>query len=162
MAEATPEPTIDLLFLLNQASWSLSAQLNLALAALGISIRDYCVLWKALEGDRTQKEIADAALLDKTTMVTTVDGLEAAGLAERRPSPVDRRARLITVTPAGRRIVAKGKTVIDEVIADVLDSIPARQQSAFLTGLQHLVDGRLALPSHVPGLRRSRGTTIDV
>ncbi|MEK8105286.1 MarR family winged helix-turn-helix transcriptional regulator [Micromonospora sp. M12] len=41
--------------------------------------------------------------MDKTTMVVTLDQLERAGLAERRPVPTDRRARLVAVTPAGRR-----------------------------------------------------------
>ena len=41
--------------------------------------------------------------LDKTTMVVTVDELERAGLAERQASSTDRRARIIKVTPAGRR-----------------------------------------------------------
>ena len=47
--------------------------------------------------------------LDKTTMVVTLDELEAAGLAERRPSPTDRRARVIAVTKAGAAQGARGR-----------------------------------------------------
>ena len=151
-----PDQAIDLLFLLNQASYALSAEMNRNLSDLGISIRDFCVLWKALDGDRTQKEIADAALLDKTTMVTTLDGLERAGLAERRPSPTDRRARFVTVTPAGRNAVAQGEKVIDALVADVLGAMPVTERKGLLTGLTRLVNGRLATPAHAPGPRQRR------
>jgi DNA-binding MarR family transcriptional regulator len=151
VAEPPPDQAIDLLFLLNQASHALSAEMTGALAGLGISVRDYCVLWKALDGDQTQKQIADAALLDKTTMVTTLDGLEAAGLAERRPSPTDRRARLVTLTPAGRKVVAEGEEIIVALVADVLAELPATQRRGFLSALTRLVEGRLATPAHAPG-----------
>ena len=42
-------------------------------------MREYCVLWKADEGERTQQEIAELAGLDKSTLVVTLDKLEAAG-----------------------------------------------------------------------------------
>jgi DNA-binding MarR family transcriptional regulator len=159
MAGPLPDQGIDLLFLLNQASYALSAEMNRALSDLGISVRDYCVLWKALDGDRTQKEIADAALLDKTTMVTTLDALERAGLAERHPSPTDRRARLVAVTPAGRKAVTQGEEVIEALVADVLGALPATERSEFLAGLTRLVHGRLATPAHAPGPRQRRPTT---
>ena len=54
-----------------------------------------------MTGEFTQTEIARMVGLDKTTMVVTVDELEAAGLAERRPSSTDRRARVIEVTKDG-------------------------------------------------------------
>ena len=47
--------------------------------------------------------------LDKTTMVVTIDELEPAGMAERLPSPTDRRARIIGVTKDGRKAIAKGE-----------------------------------------------------
>ncbi len=156
MAEPAPDEAIDLLFLLNQASYALSAEMNRALSDLGISVREFCVLWKALDGDRTQKEIADAALLDKTTMVTTLDALERAGLAERRPSPTDRRARLVTVTPAGRKAVVRGEKVIDALVADVLGGLAPTGRKAFLAGLTRLVNGRLATPAHASGPRARR------
>ena len=61
----------------------------------------HCVLYHALGGEFTQIQLAEQCALDKTTMVVTMDALEKAGLAERRPSPTDRRARIIAVTDAG-------------------------------------------------------------
>ena len=58
-----------------------------------------------MRGEYTQTELARIVGLDKTTMVVTLDELEAAGLAERRPSATDRRARVVAVTKAGERKV---------------------------------------------------------
>jgi DNA-binding MarR family transcriptional regulator len=147
---------VDLMYLFNQASYSLNTEMSAALAVLGITPRDHCVLAKAVEADRTQKEIAELALLDKTTMVVTVDGLERAGLAERVASPDDRRARIIKVTPKGRKVVATSTAIIDDLYRGVLGSLPAAQRTAFVSALTQLVDQRLADPPHVPNPPRRR------
>ena len=84
--------------------------------------------------------------LDKTTMVVTLDELEAAGLAERRPSSTDRRARVIAVTAAGQRMLRKADEVTARVQDDVLSSLPARERDALVDGLTTLVRERLAEP----------------
>src|SRR6478735_7323877 len=103
-SSATP-PSVDLLFLFNQSAYALAAHLGAALGELGLTVREYCVLWKADEAERSQIEIAQLAGLDKTTMVGTLDALEKAGYAERRVSSVDRRARVVAVTAEGRRVL---------------------------------------------------------
>ena len=126
-----------------------------ALAPLGLSGRGYHVLRAALSGEHTQKELADMVGLDKTTMVVTIDELERDGLAERRPSPTDRRARVIAVTKAGRRKVAEADAIKERVQADVLQALPARHRKALLDALAELVQGRLAEAAACdPPLRR--------
>ena len=72
--------------------------------------------------EKTQGALAAEAALDKTTMVVTVDELERAGLAERRPSTTDRRVRIIAVTPEGERLVRRGRRDRRRACtADVLD-----------------------------------------
>jgi MarR family transcriptional regulator for hemolysin len=136
----------DLMFLLSQASHVLTTELTAALAELGISPRAYCVLSKAATGDLTQRRLAELCALDKTTMVVTVDELERAGLAERRASRTDRRARIISVTAAGERIAARGREIVARVQGDVLAALPARERAAFVDGLARLVGGRLSTP----------------
>jgi len=137
----------DLSFLLTHAGHVLATQMTAAFAELGISPRGYCVLFHALETERTQIELAAIADLDKTTMVVTVDELEKAGLAERRPSSTDRRARVITVTDAGRQAVIEGTRIADRVHRDVLDALPEEQRSAFMDALALLVAGHLSSPA---------------
>lgn len=131
-------------WLLSRANHALATELTAALADLGISPRGYCVLAAALPGERTQSEIAEAVGLDKTTMVVTVDELEAAGLAERRPSSTDRRARVITVTRDGADIVVEAGKVKDRVQADVLAGLSVQERKVLIDALERLVGDRLS------------------
>jgi MarR family transcriptional regulator for hemolysin len=126
-------------WLLDRAGNVLAAEFALALEPLGLSSRRYCVLATALGQARTQIELANLIGLDKTTMVATVDALEEAGLAERCPSSLDRRARVIAVTKAGEEKVDEARKLIEQVQADVLARLPAREREALLSGLTRLV-----------------------
>lgn len=160
-----PEPAVDpsaplaanLTWLLAQASHVLVTEMTAAFAEMGVSPRGHCVLSTARTGEFTQKELAGAVGLDKTTMVVTIDELEAAGLAERVPSPTDRRARIISVTRAGEKVVARGEKVVSQIQEDVLASLPARERTAFMSGLSHLVCGRLSTPAACERAPRRRG-----
>jgi len=150
---ATPPP-VDLSFLLNQASYALAARLGAALEGVGISVREYCVLWKAEEQERSQTEVAELAGLDKTTLVVTLDALEGAGYAERRVSSADRRARVVAVTPAGRRVLHQAHGVVGEVTDDVLRDLSEVQRAALVDALEILTRGSLSAPSHTAPQRR--------
>ena len=62
---------------------------------------------------------------------------------------------MIAVTKAGRRKVAEADAIKERVQADVLETLPTRQQKALLDALAELVQGRLseAADCH-PALRR--------
>jgi MarR family transcriptional regulator, transcriptional regulator for hemolysin len=153
----TTRTVYDLSYLLTHASHVLATQMSAAMAGIGLTPRGWCVLFHALEAERTQIELAEIADLDKTTMVVTVDDLEKAGLAERRPSSTDRRARIIAVTPAGERVVAEGTKIADRVHGDVLEALPPEQRQAFVAALTGLVGGHLATPvESVRPVRRAR------
>jgi DNA-binding MarR family transcriptional regulator len=156
MTGSPPALGIDLMLLLSKASHALATAHTAALAEIGISPRAYCVLSKAMVGEFTQIQLAEVCGLDKTTMVVTVDELEAAGLAERRLSPTDRRARIISVTDAGRRMVARGRTIVARLHDDLLATLPSGEREAFVSGLTRLVEGPLATlaPCEPPVRRR--------
>ena len=161
---ATEPPTqapidVDLLFLVNQAAFALTAEMTSALADIAITPRDFCVLSHALKGELTQIKLAELSALDKTTMVVALDKLEKAGLAERRLSHSDRRARIVAVTPAGKRAVGKAQGIVARMYGSVLAVLPEDDREVFLRSLSTLVASRLAQPSHVgkpAGLRRTR------
>ncbi|WBB62838.1 MarR family transcriptional regulator [Streptomyces sp. WMMC500] len=135
----------------------LNTHLAAALSEVGLLQREQCVLVHALEGERTQGQLAELARMDKTTMVVTVDGLEKAGYAERRPSSTDRRARIIHVTEAGAEIAARGQEVVDRVHREVLDTLPAAQRDLLVAALEGLAEGPLAEPvAHDQPVRRAR------
>jgi DNA-binding MarR family transcriptional regulator len=142
MSSAAPERTErDVTGLLNMAGHALSNRLAAALAAVDLTPRMQCVLVHALEEERTQIQLATLADLDKTTMVGTVDDLERRGLAERRPSTTDRRARIIAVTEEGRRAAEQGQRIVDRVHAEALEALPEPARAAFVAALNQLVEG---------------------
>ena len=156
---ATAPIDVDLLSLVNQAAFALTAEMSSALADIAITPREFCVLSHALKGDMTQIRLAELSALDKTTMVVTLDKLEKSGLAERRLSHTDRRARIVAVTPAGKRAVGKAQAIVARMYGSVLSVLPTDDREVFLRSLSTLVASTLAQPSHVEkpaGLRRVR------
>jgi MarR family transcriptional regulator, transcriptional regulator for hemolysin len=145
-----------LCWLLDRASHSLLTELSAALDGVGLSPRAHEVLVAARSGEHTQIELARMVGLDKTTMVVTLDELEAAGLVERRPSPSDRRVRVIRVTEAGEHKAREGDDVIHAIHEDVLSTLPAGERTAFMDALARLVGGRLAEPPAAPRPVRRR------
>jgi len=151
---------VDVSFLLAHTSHVLATRMTAAFAEIGITPREYCVLAHALSGHYTQIELATIADLDKTTMLNSMDYLERAGYAERTPSPSDRRARIIAVTPSGARLVAQGNQIADRVHGEVLDALPADQRAVLTSALSTLATGLLAeaAPSERPVRRPRAGT----
>ncbi|SCY03644.1 DNA-binding transcriptional regulator, MarR family [Streptomyces sp. 136MFCol5.1] len=155
MAPARTEP--DLSFLLDHTSHVLRTQMAAALAEIGLTARMHCVLVHALEEERTQIQLAEIGDMDKTTMVVTVDALEKAGLAERRPSSKDRRARIIAVTEKGAQVAEASQRLVDGVHERALGSLPQDEREVLLQAMKRLVDGHLATPSESPQtVRRAR------
>lgn len=136
----------DLSRLLSHTAHVLTTRMTAAFTEIGISPRAFCVLFHAMEAERTQIQLAELADLDKTTMVVTVDDLERAGLARRRPSSTDRRARIVSVTEEGRKAVAQGIEIADRVHQEVLDALRQEQREVFVGALSGLAEGLLAEP----------------
>ena len=136
----------DLMMLLHRTGHALETELTARFAEIGLTPRARCVLSSALDAGLTQTEIADMISIDKTTMVVTMDALESAGYAERRPSATDRRARVVVVTELGRQIVAKADGLYEEVVGSVLGSLPDDERLGLVNGLTRLVEGRLGTP----------------
>ena len=147
----------DLSFLLDHTSHVLRSRMAAALGEIGLTPRMHCVLVHALEEERTQAQLAELGDMDKTTMVVTVDALERAGLAERRPSSRDRRARVIAVTEQGARLAEQSRRIVDRVHREALGSLPEGDREALLRALRALAGGYLAEPVAAPQpVRRAR------
>jgi DNA-binding MarR family transcriptional regulator len=82
--------------------------------------------WGALnvldkEGAITQQSLGRCIGMDPSSMVATIDELEAAGFVERRRNPQDRRAHALHITDRGRQTLTEGRKVArraqDELLA---------------------------------------------
>ncbi len=140
---------VDLSMLFNQAGYAVTNMLAGALDEVGISVKIYCVLKKAVDGDYTQSQLSELAWMDKSTIVNVLDEMEREGLASRRLSPADRRVRLVSVTAKGRARLARADAVVQATYESVLGTLPAAQRTAFVAALVRLVEGPLASPFHM-------------
>jgi DNA-binding MarR family transcriptional regulator len=60
-----------------------------------------------LDEPRTMGQMAELLCCDPSNVTGIVDALEAKGLAERRPSEVDRRVKVVVLTPKGGKLRAR-------------------------------------------------------
>lgn len=128
----------DLCWLLGRVSALLNAEATAALRELNITPRKHSVLIAARDGEHTQTDLARIVGLDKTTLMVTLDHLEREGMAERRPLPSDRRARIVAVTPAGEQLLERADAALTQSRAGVLSLLPPGERVAFVQALRRL------------------------
>jgi DNA-binding MarR family transcriptional regulator len=87
-----------------------------------------------------QQEIGTAMGIDPSTMVALIDDLEGKGLAKRRPHPSDRRAREVSITPKGRRLLERCRRMALEAQDEVLRGLTAAQRRQLLKLLRQALD----------------------
>src|ERR1700749_2791689 len=93
----------DLAALLQPLVRGLTAAELPVLARHGLTMWGYIVL-NALDDapESSQAALAERIGADKTRIISTLDTLQEAGLITRDPDPADRRARILSITAAGR------------------------------------------------------------
>lgn len=95
------------------------------------------VQFAALDAIAQQPGIDQASLaaligFDRATMGGVLDRLEAKGLVQRTVSPQDRRARLLALSPAGARLLAEVRPVVEALQAEILAALNPAEQARFL------------------------------
>ena len=67
-------------------------------------------VWRAMSslarGPMTEKQVAAAATMDAPAATVAVNDLEDRGLVVRTPEPTNRRCKVVSLTDAGREMVA--------------------------------------------------------
>jgi DNA-binding MarR family transcriptional regulator len=89
-------------------------------------------------GDRTLSDLASAEQVSQATMSRVVDGLEASGLARRKPNPADARSWVVHATAKGRRLMDKGRAARVERLQAVLRHVPVDERETVARALQLL------------------------
>jgi MarR family transcriptional regulator, lower aerobic nicotinate degradation pathway regulator len=136
--EAPREFAGQLLFRLWRVSHMRTAQ---ALESLGLTTALFALL--NVLGTREgaiQQELGSAMGVDPSTMVSLIDQLDTAGLANRRPRPTDRRAREVVITPKGRRVLEQARQLAMQVEDDVLRGLSPAERRRMLTLLRRALD----------------------
>jgi DNA-binding MarR family transcriptional regulator len=90
----------------------------------------------------SQLELAQTIEYDKTRLIALLDGLESDGLLTRAPDPADRRARVVRLTPTGRRRLRAARADIRTMEAELLGDLKAGERRSLLALLPRLAGER--------------------
>ena len=89
------------------------------------------ILWRLVDAPMTLRQIADDTGMDAPAATVAVNDLEDRSLVERHPHPENRRAKLVSITRAGKQMV-------ELINRTVQDDAPAGFQQLSKTDLAHL------------------------
>jgi DNA-binding MarR family transcriptional regulator len=74
--------------------------------------------------------VASLLAMDRTTLTAALKPLERRGLLEITADPADRRARVMTLTPKGRRLLARAVPIWKSTHVAIEDLLSAREPDA--------------------------------
>jgi DNA-binding MarR family transcriptional regulator len=127
-------------YLLKHAQQRLVQAAMPAMAPFGIDGRELAVLTVLSAGvPLSQQEAADQLRVDRTTMVSLIDALEAKRLVERRRSADDRRKNIVQLTETGMDCLRGAARARDEVDREFLAPLGDALAHDFIRALQILV-----------------------
>lgn len=107
--------------------------------SLGLCRSDFAVLEVLLHrGPLPVSAIGRKVLLTSGSITTAIDRLEARGSVAREPDPDDRRARVVRLTPAGRRLVEPAFADHVEVLDHAFSALSERERGRLVTLLRKL------------------------
>lgn len=104
-------------------------------AETGLPFSRIRILMRLAGEPLTVKQVAAAATIDAPAATVAVNDLEDRGLAVREIDPTNRRSKLVSLTPAGRSIVAAVRAIDDPAPAVV-----AELNDEDLIALQKILD----------------------
>jgi DNA-binding MarR family transcriptional regulator len=105
----------------------------------GLSLARTKVLRRLDDQGPTRQNVLAADLgLSPHTITDIVDGLERAGMAERRPDPTDRRAKLVVITEAGEAGLGVANATRERLLKQVFGALNEADLATFLRLLDSL------------------------
>jgi DNA-binding MarR family transcriptional regulator len=95
-------------------------------------------------GPASQQEVAAIMGVAPSLIVLFADHLEGMGVIERVRDPQDRRRQVLTLTPDGRRLLARCAQLADEVGREFTAELTAQQRATLDTILESLMRRHVA------------------
>jgi len=114
---------------------------NTFLQESGLRLRHYALLrFLATSEGALQRELSTSLGYDPSAIVGLVDDLEKLGFAERRPSPEDRRSRIVVLTETGRAFLRDTDEAGLRVTNDLLEPLDAAERDTLHALLQKVAE----------------------
>jgi DNA-binding MarR family transcriptional regulator len=107
------------------------------ITALGLEAKELFVLAE-IDEHQHPAELAAALSMPKPTVTVYLKRLEAAGFVRREIDPADLRRHRLLVTSAGRKIMARGLTLVSEAFGVRLGRLSAAELLQLRTMLQKM------------------------
>lgn len=114
-------------------------------AVLGMRLKEFTSLCYLRDHEQvTQQALAEVLHLDANNCVLLLNELEAAGLAERRRDPTDRRRHLVALNPAGMRALERAERALESVESEVLAALTPEERVTLRRLLSRALEGETA------------------
>ncbi|WP_235498141.1 MULTISPECIES: MarR family winged helix-turn-helix transcriptional regulator [unclassified Frankia] len=121
---------------------------------LGISLKELAALAYLRDHDpTTQRALTQGLCVDANYCVLLLNELEAAGLAERRRDPADRRRHIVTMTEAGRRALEQAEQAQETIEDEILTGLSPQERATLTQLLRQALDSAVRRPAaqeHTP------------
>jgi DNA-binding MarR family transcriptional regulator len=91
-------------------------------------------------GPRSAAQLADDIGIDRSVVSRHATRLAQAGLIERLPDPADRRARLLSLTSAGRHAAGQMRQRLTSALDDYLTTWPPGEAERFAARLRQFTE----------------------
>jgi DNA-binding MarR family transcriptional regulator len=108
------------------------------------------------EPDLDQSGVAARIGIDRNNASLVVDQLERKGLLERRVNGVDRRARLLRITPRGKKLYDRLRPKVFHAQAQLLSVLASDEREQLLDMLVRVINANRSLARPGAGRRRRR------
>jgi DNA-binding MarR family transcriptional regulator len=109
--------------------------------ACGMSMARTKVLSRLHEQGPTRQNVLAAEFgLSPHSITDIVDSLERAGMAERRPDPTDRRAKLVAITKAGEAGLEVANVTKHRLLQHIFGALSEEDRATFLRLLDKMDD----------------------
>jgi DNA-binding MarR family transcriptional regulator len=127
-------------YLVNHVARLFARELAEAVRPLGIAPGQFMVLlelWR--EEGLAQKDLVGRLDVEQATLAATLARMERDGLIERRPDPVDGRARRIHLTAAARQLEQPALAAARSVNARALAGFVDEESEALIAALRRII-----------------------
>lgn len=136
-APSTPKAPLCNLFALRQATRSATMLYDRHLAKAGITTSQHSIMTHiANSPGRTMQEVAEAMVMDRTTLLRALQPLSRDGYVLQLPSPLHARKQVLSLTPAGQAKLAEGRLLWQAAQAEFEAEFGADEATALRAALQ--------------------------